>query len=123
MVFGFFFTTKKVDDTKTYCNDAHPSYETTRARFIVHKQIRDGQVPILRHVSKPVEKPITIAGYKKGSNELYETHTMLIDNNIDSLESPSLLRPDKSFLDQDNLITVEQQVEKKKKSRKRRRKR
>jgi len=73
MVFGFFRKTECVEETeRIWNNDAHPTYETTRARFKIHKQIRDGKVPVLKPVVKVIDDPLYIATYKKGTTELYE---------------------------------------------------
>ena len=72
MVFGFFRRTNDVETERLWNNDAHPTYETTRARFRIHKQIRDGKVPVLKPVVKVIDDPLYIATYKKGTTELYE---------------------------------------------------
>lgn len=73
MVFWFFRRTNDVEETqRIWNNDANPSYETTRARFRIHKQIRDGKVPVLKPVVKVIDDPLYIATYKKGTTELYE---------------------------------------------------
>lgn len=73
MVFGFFRRTNDVEETKPiWNNDAHPSYETTRARFKIHQQIREGKVPVLKPVVKVIEDHHIIATYKKGTTKLYE---------------------------------------------------
>lgn len=73
MVFGFFRRTNDVEKTeRIWNNDAHPTYETTRARFKIHKQIRDGKVPVLKPVVKVIDDPLYIATYQKGTTKLYE---------------------------------------------------
>jgi hypothetical protein len=73
MVFWFFRRTENTEETEPiWNNDERPSYETTRARFRIHKQIRDGNVPVLKPVVKVIDDPLHIATYKKGSIKLYE---------------------------------------------------
>jgi len=73
MVFGFFSRNVAPDEEKKiWNNDERPSYKTTRARFKIHKQIRDGNVPVLKPVVKVIDDQLYIATYKKGSIELYE---------------------------------------------------
>lgn len=79
MVFWFFRRTGNTEGAsggteteRIWNNDERPSYETTRARFRIHKQIRDGNVPVLKPVVKVIDDPLHIATYKKGSIKLYE---------------------------------------------------
>jgi hypothetical protein len=72
MVFGFFSRNVPDEEKKIWNNDERPSYKTTRARFKIHKQIRDGNVPVLKPVVKVIDDQLYIATYKKGSIELYE---------------------------------------------------
>lgn len=77
MVFGFFRRTECVEETeRIWNNDAHPTYETKRARFKIHKQIRDGKVPALKPVVKVIDDPLYIATYQKGTTKLYERQSI-----------------------------------------------
>jgi hypothetical protein len=75
MVFGFFRRTGN-ETERIWNNDERPSCETTRARFKIHKQIRDGNVPVLKSVVKVIDDQLYIATYKKGSTELYERQSI-----------------------------------------------
>lgn len=85
MVFGFFSRNNVepvVEEKKIWNNDVRPSFETTRARFRIHKQIRDGDVPELRPIPLTLSLPPIIASYKKGTADL-------VENNIERIDSPS----------------------------------
>jgi hypothetical protein len=82
-VFGLF--RRDTDDTKTYCNDAHPTLKTTRARFRIHKQIRDGDIPVLRSVCPPIPEPQYLATYKK-EPRIDSPSMLLVDDSVDNRE-------------------------------------
>ena len=103
MVFGFFRRTNDVEEAeRIWNNDANPSYETTRARFKIHKQIRDGKVPVLKPVVKVIDDPHIIATYQKGTTKLYERR---------EINSPSR--------EEGEVIVSERRIRRKRKKRKR----
>ena len=111
MVFGFFRRTNDVEETeRIWNNDANPSYETTRARFRIHKQIRDGKVPVLKPVVKVIDDPLYIATYKKGTTELYERQ---------EINSPSASREEGEVIVSDTELRPQTRRRRKRRKRKR----
>ena len=121
MVFGLF--RRDTDDTKTYCNDAHPTHKTTRARFRIHKQIRDGDIPVLKSVCPPIPEPQYLATYKKGTTELWVPSPVSLFIEPNRIDSPSMLLVDDSVDNQeeDNWESFTSNRKKKRKSKKRKR--
>lgn len=82
MVFRFFSRNVEPEEKKIWSNDANPSRETVKARFLVNKQIREKNVPELKPLPLTVDHPLEIASYKKGTTEL-------IEKKIEKINSPS----------------------------------
>jgi hypothetical protein len=119
-VFGLF--RRDTDDTKTYCNDAHPTLKTTRARFRIHKQIRDGDIPVLRSVCPPIPEPQYLATYKKGTTELWVPSRVSLFTEP-RIDSPSMLLVDDSVdnREEDNWESFTSNRKRKRKNKKRKR--
>jgi len=116
MVFRFFSRNVEVveEEKKIWSNDAEPSRETVKARFLVIKQLREGKVPELKPLPLTVDQPLEIASYKKATTEL-------VEKKIEKINSPSL--EDGELLVNDNEYTSLRPHVTNKKRRKRKRRR
>ena len=95
MVFGFFWRNVVPEEEKKFWNnDIRPSYQTTRARFRLHKCIREGNVPKLRPVPLSPPPETSIASYKKGTTELVEKKIERIDSPSGLLEEGEIIVSD-----------------------------
>lgn len=94
MVFRFFSRNVVSDEEKKiWSNDAEPSRETVKARFLVIKQLREKNVPELKPLPLTMDHPLEIASYKKGTAELVEKKI----ERIDSLEDGEVIVNDNEY--------------------------
>ena len=114
MVFRFFSRNVEPEEKKIWSNDANPTRETVKARFLVNKQIREGNVPELKPLPLTMDQPLEIALYKKGTTDL-------VEKKIETIDPPSL--EDGEILVNDNDYDSLRPHGKNKKRRKRKRRR
>jgi len=125
MVFGFFWrnVVEPEEEKKFWNNDARPSYETTRARFRLHKCIREGNVPKLRPIPLSPPPETGIASYRKGTTELVEKKIERIDSPSGILEEGEIIVSDTEILRPHYNTPVKNSKESKAKRRRRKRRR
>ncbi len=124
MVFRFFSRNVVPDEEekKIWSNDANPSRETVKARFLVNKQIREKNVPELKPLPLTMDNPLEIASYKKGTTELIEKKIEKINSpSTTCARSASSLENGEVLVDDDDYDSLRPHGKNKKRRRKKRR--